>query len=149
MSIKFTELPVLAGVDVADDDILAIVDVSAGVSKQVTRADLGYACRAWVNFNGTGTVAIRAAGNVSSITDNGTGSYAVNFATAMPDANYAKVATASNNSLFVPQGCLVDYSRHINTFVTPTTTSFAVSTIEMSGSYNGIDALYLNCAVFA
>lgn len=48
-----------------------------------------YACRAWVNFNGTGTVAIRASGNVSSITDNGTGNYTVNFATAMPDANYA------------------------------------------------------------
>ena len=48
-----------------------------------------YACRAWVNFNGTGTVAIRASGNVSSITDNGIGDYTVNFATAMPDANYA------------------------------------------------------------
>ena len=48
-----------------------------------------YACRAWVNFNGTGTVAIRASGNVSSITDNGVGDYTVNFTTAMPDANYA------------------------------------------------------------
>lgn len=48
-----------------------------------------YACRAWVNFNGTGTVAIRASGNVSSITDNGTGNYRVNFTNAMPDANYA------------------------------------------------------------
>jgi endoglucanase Acf2 len=47
-----------------------------------------YKCRAWVNFNGTGTVAIRASGNVSSITDNGTGDYTVNFATAMSDANY-------------------------------------------------------------
>jgi hypothetical protein len=47
-----------------------------------------YACRAWVNFNGTGTVAILASGNVSSITDNGTGDYTVNFATAMPDANF-------------------------------------------------------------
>jgi len=48
-----------------------------------------YACRAWVNFDGTGTVSIRASGNVSSITDNGTGDYTVNFTTAMPDANYA------------------------------------------------------------
>jgi lipocalin len=48
-----------------------------------------YKCRAWVNFNGTGTVAIRASGNVSSITDNGTGNYTVNFTTALPDANYA------------------------------------------------------------
>jgi len=48
-----------------------------------------YSARAWVNFDGTGTVAIRASGNVSSITDNGTGDYTVNFTTAMSDANYA------------------------------------------------------------
>jgi len=54
-----------------------------------------YMCRAWVNFNGTGTVAIRASGNVSSITDNGVGSYTVNFTTAMPDANYN--ATSGNS----------------------------------------------------
>lgn len=47
-----------------------------------------YAARAWVNFNGTGTVAIRGSGNVSSITDGGVGIYTVNFTTAMPDANY-------------------------------------------------------------
>lgn len=47
-----------------------------------------YACRAWVNFNGTGTVAIRRSGNVSSITDNGSGDYTVNFTTAMSDAYY-------------------------------------------------------------
>jgi hypothetical protein len=57
-----------------------------------------YKCRAWVNFNGTGTVAIRAAGNVTSITDNGTGDYTVNFTTALPDANYAGVATAGSDS---------------------------------------------------
>ena len=48
-----------------------------------------FGARAWVNFNGTGTVAIRASGNVSSITDNGIGDYTVNFTAAMPDANYA------------------------------------------------------------
>ena len=52
-----------------------------------------YACRAWVNFNGAGTVAIRASGNVSSITDNATADYTINFSTAMPDANYSVVAT--------------------------------------------------------
>jgi len=55
-----------------------------------------YPCRAWVNFNGTGTVAIRANGNVTSITDNGVGDYTVNFTTAMSDANYA-VAGSSNS----------------------------------------------------
>ena len=57
-----------------------------------------YGCRAWVNWNGSGTVAIRASGNVSSITDISTGQYRVNFTSAMPDANYAAVAGANGRS---------------------------------------------------
>jgi hypothetical protein len=57
-----------------------------------------YGCRAWVNFNGTGTVAIRASANVSSITDNGTGDYTVNFTNALPDANYAVLGTSQQGS---------------------------------------------------
>lgn len=53
-----------------------------------------YGCRAWVNFNGTGTVAIRGSGNVTSITDVTTGTYNVNFATALTDANYSAVGCA-------------------------------------------------------
>jgi len=60
---------------------------------------VAYGCRAWVNFNGTGTVAIRASGNVSSITDNGTGDYTVNFTTAMSDANYSCVALTGETDL--------------------------------------------------
>ena len=62
-----------------------------------------YGARAWVNFNGTGTVAIRASGNVSSITDNGTGDYTVNFTTAVSDVNYAVVGSLadSGNTAFV------------------------------------------------
>ena len=56
------------------------------------------ACKAWVNFNGTGTVAIRAGYNVSSITDNGTGDYTVSFTTEMPDANYAAVYGANGGT---------------------------------------------------
>lgn len=52
-----------------------------------------YLAQAWVNFNGTGTVAIRAGGNVSSITDNGVGDYTLNFTNAMTDANYAALVT--------------------------------------------------------
>jgi hypothetical protein len=55
-----------------------------------------YGCRAWVNFNGTNTVAIRASGNVTSITDNGTGDYTVNFTTALPDANYSVTTLGSD-----------------------------------------------------
>ena len=59
---------------------------------------VAYACRAWVNFNGAGTVAIRASGNVSSITDNGVGSYTINFTTALPDANYSTSMSGGNGS---------------------------------------------------
>jgi hypothetical protein len=57
-----------------------------------------YSARAWVNFNGTGTVAIRGSGNVSSITDNGVGIYTVNFTNAMPDVNYSAVASGGKYS---------------------------------------------------
>jgi len=58
-----------------------------------------YSARAWVNFNGTGTVAIRASGNVSSITDNGAGDYTINFTTAMPDGNYSYSGGGRRNSV--------------------------------------------------
>jgi len=57
-----------------------------------------YGCRAWVNFNGTGTVAIRASGNVSSITDNGVGNYTANFTIAMPDANFCAQVTGGDST---------------------------------------------------
>ena len=60
---------------------------------------VAYGCRAWVNFNGTGTIAIRASGNVTSLTDNGVGNYSVNFTNAMPDANYATVGTARSSGI--------------------------------------------------
>jgi hypothetical protein len=60
-----------------------------------------YGCRAWVNFNGVGTVAIRGSGNVTSITDNGTGDYTVNFTTSMPDTNYAAAGMGRSNNFVV------------------------------------------------
>ena len=73
-----------AGSTKATIDTSGNLKFNSGYGSVVT----AYGCRAWVNWNGTSTVAIRASGNVSSITDNGTGDYTVNFATNMPDANY-------------------------------------------------------------
>jgi hypothetical protein len=75
------------------------VSTSKILNGAVTTAKMGSAeqsglAKAWVNFNGQGTVAIRASYNVSSITDNGTGDYTVNFTTAMVDANYSAVVTS-------------------------------------------------------
>ena len=63
-----------------------------------------YAARAWVSFNATGTVSIRASGNVSSITDNGVGQYTVNITTAMSDVNYCWQINAQdgNDGMGVP-----------------------------------------------
>lgn len=84
-----------------------------------------YAARAWVNFNGTGTVAIRASGNVSSITDNGTGDYTVNFTNALPDANYASVTTNSweGETLGIPV---------VASSPAPTTSAFRFKTVSQS-----------------
>ena len=84
-----------------------------------------YGCRAWVNFNGTGTVAIRASGNVTSITDNGVGSYTVTMTTAMPDTNFVGASSAtllSNNYSYV-------------TGTTPnSTTTFSLNVVDINGT---------------
>ena len=75
-----------------------------------------YGCRAWVNFNGTGTVAIRGSANVSSITDVATGQYAVNFSTTIVDANYCTNVTGTHQSgVYVAWGAISN--------ATPPTTS--------------------------
>ena len=66
---------------------------TSGSNSLTTAQIYNGAAKAWVNFNGTGTVAIRSSFNVSSITDNGTGDYTVNFTTALVDANYAVLIT--------------------------------------------------------
>ena len=60
--------------------------------------------KAWVNFNGTGTVAIRADGNVSSITDLSTGQYRINFTSSLVDSSFSATAAATGGSLTVPFG---------------------------------------------
>lgn len=95
-----------------------------------------YGCRAWVNFNGTGTVAIRASGNVTSITDNGPGLYTVNFTTAMPDANYA-VSVTSGDSNKVGGG----YS----SVTAPTTTAVAVQ--SFNDTFSASDSAWMSVAI--
>jgi len=75
--------------------VIDTVETSAGDSASAEEVVKGCA-KAWVNFNGTGTVVIRTAFNVSSITDNGTGDYTANFTTAIRDANYATTTSGGN-----------------------------------------------------
>jgi hypothetical protein len=83
--------------------------------------------KAWVNFNGTGTVAIRASFNVSSITDNATGDYTINFTTALADTNYSAQQCASDGS--VGAGRLI-----FGYWQAPTTTTYRVISTTFAGS---------------
>jgi hypothetical protein len=102
---------------------------------------VAYGCRAWVNFNGTGTVAIRASGNVTSITDNGTGDYTVNFTTAMPDANYSAVAMAQE---VAGPSFVVMYVNRTSPYATG---SIRLSGINSNGA-NSADSAFVNVAIF-
>jgi predicted acyltransferase (DUF342 family) len=99
--------------------IKAVYESTVGTDYNTTMHN-GYLCRAWVNFNGTGTVAIRASGNVSSITDNGVGLFVVNFTTALPDSNYcavthAKQAGTSTSGRIVNGGTKTTIALGVNT----------------------------------
>jgi hypothetical protein len=115
----------------------------------VNNVQIGTFCRAWVNFNGTGTVAIRASFNVTSITDNGTGDYTVNFTNAMPDANYSTLVStqgANTSNLSGEQG-LYGTSTGGAQLVAPTTSAFRVTTWTSSLSGQA-DTAYVMAAVF-
>jgi hypothetical protein len=99
-----------------------------------------FGCRAWVNFNGTGTVAIRASGNVTSITDNGVGDYTVNFTTAMPDANYALVGSAGGDA------SRWSFAIGISHQTAPTTSAVRISVSV--GSAGGFDAQQVSVGIF-
>jgi len=101
-----------------------------------------YKCRAWVNFNGTGTVAIRASGNVTSITDNAVGVYTVNFTTAMPDNNYAFAGSSgsqTNSGVDNGVNCLFDRA-------STSSCKFATRNVQSSGAATDYDSV--NVAIF-
>ena len=104
-----------------------------------------YSARAWVNFDGSGAVSIRASGNVSSITDNGTGYYTVNFTTAMPDTNYSWQGSARFNSTGEANGILSTRSND-----SKTTSGLQVRSFDcaIASTTNPIDSTEINVSVF-
>ena len=102
-----------------------------------------YLAKAWVNFNGTGTVAIRAAGNVSSITDNGTGDYTVNFTTAFTDANYSPVFGASRD------GAATGALGAIENATAPTESALRIKVVATGSTTTAIsDREYVSVTIF-
>ena len=129
------------------DDCITTAEIAANA---VTTAKLGSAeqsglSKAWVNFNGTGTVAIRASYNVSSITDNGTGDYTVNFTTALADANYSMTASCSYRSGNNYNSAHI-FTNASGTIVAPTTTAarLQLSTVTLGSA----DSEYVTVAIF-
>ena len=104
-------------------------------------AAVAYGCRAWVNFNGTGTPAIRGSGNVASITDNGTGDYTINFTTALVDVNYSVVGTSAMRTGDGALGLLC-----VSTLTAYTTSLFRIKTFNGAGGAE--DFPTVNVAVF-
>ena len=100
--------------------------------------EIGTLCRAFCNFNGTSTVAIRASFNVSSITDNGTGDYTVNLATAMPDADYAWAVSAGRTANSVNFSAMSQAS--------PTTSALRFQTTD--AAFNLVDMTFATTAIF-
>jgi hypothetical protein len=99
--------------------------------------------KAWVNFNGTGTVAIRAAFNVSSITDNGTGTYTVNFTNAMVDANYAVSTGLAKGAIGVDDA--IQGAARISQITSNTSVTFGC--VNNSGTAF-VDMNYVTASVF-
>lgn len=106
-----------------------------------------YACRAWVCFDGTGTPAIKASGNVTSLTDNGTGDWTINFTTAISDANYSVVASSTRASTTYPTFVCVDSNGTTGAVVAPTTSAVRVNSITTQTSA-AIDVTYVKVAIF-
>ena len=106
-----------------------------------------YLAKAWVNFNGNGTVAIRAAGNVSSITDNGTGNYTVNLTNALPDTNAAVLVSAGgmDTGTYVTFPTLGSYNSSSN-FILSTTQVRVYQSSPSNGNHT--DPYFYCVAVF-
>ena len=113
----------------------------SGVSTTVTSVVYGSA-KAWVNFNGTGTVAVRGAYNVSSITDNAIGDYTINFFTALGTANYCAVGMAQR------EAANDEVNLSIKQGVTPTTSALRIRAVTPS-SNSAQDPLIACVAVFS
>lgn len=105
-------------------------------------AAVAYGCRAWVFFNGTGTVAINANGNVSSITDNGTGDYTINFTNAMPDANYAMNGNSVSGGTSIAIVGLAINTNYSGTPLLLSTTQCRIQTRNDVGSLQDMSQIY-------
>jgi len=103
-----------------------------------------YGCRAWVNFNGTGTVAIRASANVTSVSDGGVGVYTINFTNAMPDANFSWAGSANTASTNTQIRATVQQKSNQSN----TTLTLPITTMDGTSSTTSFDSPEICVSVF-
>jgi hypothetical protein len=115
------------------------VTLGSSVLATPTGSAPSYLCRAWVNFNGTGTPAIRASGNVSSLTDNGVGDYNINYTTSMPDGKYSVAGSSTSSG----GGVYIVSTDHVGDYPT---TNVRIGVTNGSGTY--ADRTIVNVAIF-
>jgi hypothetical protein len=131
------------------DDCITAAEIAANAvtTAKIGTTEQGQLCKAWVNFNGTGTVAIRASYNVSSITDNGIGDYTVNFTTALVDANYSTIINTNRSGT---NTTLVNISRLADELAAPTTTTVRIAQGVVAGdrTLQREDASFISLAIF-
>ena len=126
---------------------LTIDTLIAGSGVLATQNGMTGIAKAWVNFNGTGTPAIRGSFNVSSITDNGTGDYTVNFTTAMPNANYSALTTTRRSGGNDNQGLATVYPNATYSNAISTTFVRVVTGTSSNGALSDFD--YVAVSVFS
>ena len=128
------------------------VDTDVLAANAVTEAKLGSdeqkgLAKAWVNFNGTGTVAIRSSFNVASVTDNGIGDYTISFTNSFSDTNYCVVMGGYNSNSGDGDWIAVGSNTASNYPAGITTGSVRINCYHSSGSVQDQQALYV--AVFS
>ena len=107
---------------------------ASGNNSVATSVVASGSAKAWVNFNGTGTVAIREDSNVASLTDEGTGDYSISFTSALTDVNYCTNVTSDSNSKNAAAR-------------SPTTHTLGTTSAIRVGIYNNAAGTHQDCAV--
>jgi hypothetical protein len=118
--------------------IQSTVSATATVFQDSAGTEIGTLCRAWVQFDGTGTPAIKGSFNVSSITDHTVGEYSINFTNSLPDVNYSSSFSCNDNTNAAINNIVITTA--------PTTTSVRIAAVN-SGS-GALDLTIISASFF-
>jgi hypothetical protein len=140
ITVSPTQNVTVAGTTTLTGGVVGDLKFNSGYGSVAT----AYGCRAWVNFNGTGTVAIRASANVTSVSDGGVGVYTINFTNAMPDANFSWAGSANTASTNTQIRATVQQKSNQSN----TTLTLPITTMDGTASTTSFDSPEICVSVF-